>query len=117
MQATTPMTSKQSPKETELNAGSDGDMKVELVVNERAEAIIFHDKPFKKTLSWLEFDLDSNKLDFIMNDGDLRNFGIPVHPDLSKYMQNAFQVLMVLMDDKTGEPEEGNYFPLIIHRG
>jgi len=91
-------------------------MEVELVVNERAEAMIMHNKPFGKTLSWLEYDLDTHKLDFIMNDGDLRNFGIPVHKDLEKYMQNAFQVLMVLMDDETGDPEEGSYYPLIIHR-
>ena len=51
-----------------------------------------------------------------MNDGDIRNFGIPVHPELTKYMDNAFQVLMVLTDDETGEPQEGDYYPLIIHR-
>ena len=60
--------------------------------------------------------MDKNQLDFIMNDGDIRNFGIPVHPDLAKYMQNAFQVLMVLMNEDTGKPEEGNYLPLVIHR-
>jgi hypothetical protein len=109
------MTSEQTSSKA-VNKGSDGDLKVELVVNERAEAVIFHNKPFKKVLSWLEFDLGKSRLDFIMNDGDIRNFGIPVHPDLAKYMQNAFQVLMVLMDEDTGEPEEGHYFPLVIHR-
>ena len=102
--------------ENAVNTGSDGALKVELVVNNKAEAIIFHNKPFKKTPSWLEYDLDDSRLDFIMNDGDIRDFGIPVDPDLSKYMQNAFQVLMVLRDEDTGEPEEGIYFPLIIHR-
>ncbi len=108
----------ENTSEPEYNKGTDkdDDINVELAINDRAEAIVFHDKPFAKTLSWLEFDLDSNKLDFIMNDGDVRNFGIPVHPDLASYMQNAFQVLMVLADGGTGEPEKGDYFPLIIHR-
>lgn len=110
------MISEETPSKA-VNTGSDKDLKVELVVNERAEAVVFHNKPFKKALSWLEFDLDKSRLDFIMSDGEIRNFGIPVHPDLAKYMQNAFQVLMVLMDEDTGEPEEGNYFPLVIHRG
>lgn len=110
------MTSEETPPKA-VNKGSDKDLKVELVVNERAEAVVFHNKPFRKALSWLEFDLDKSRLDFIMNDGEIRNFGIPVHPDLAKYMQNAFQVLMVLMDEETGEPKEGNYFPLVIHRG
>jgi hypothetical protein len=96
--------------------GEEKDVKVELVVNEMAEAIVFHNKPFDKELSWLEFDLDENRLDFVMNDGDLRTYGIAVNPELSKYMQNAFQVLMVLMDENSGDPEEGQYFPLIIHR-
>lgn len=94
----------------------DMDVHVELVVNDRAEAMVLHSKPFSAKLSWLEYDLESSKLDFILEDGDLRNFGIPVHPNLAKYMQNAFQVLMVLMDEKTGEPLDGGYLPLIIHR-
>ncbi len=94
----------------------DMDMKVELYVNDRAEAFIFHDKPFTKQLSWLEYDLDEDKMDFVMNDGDVRNFGIPVDPKLKKYLQNSFQILMVQMDDKSGDPVEGDYFPIIIHR-
>jgi hypothetical protein len=99
-----------------LNIGEDEGVKVELVVNDRAEAAVLHSKPFSKELSWLEFDLDSNKLDFILEDGELRTFGIPVHPDLSKYLQNAFQVLMVEVDEKTGDRDNEHYMPLIIHR-
>lgn len=103
-------------KEYNRGRNADMDMEVELVVNERAEAMVLHDKPFTKSLSWLEYDLDTSKLDFIMNDGDIRNFGIPVDPKLAKYLQNAFQVLMVHMDKKSGEPVEGDFYPLIIHR-
>jgi hypothetical protein len=92
------------------------EMKVELVINDRAEAFIFHNKPFKRQISWLEYDLDTNKLDFVMNDGDQRNFGLLVKKDMSKYLQNSYQILMVLTDEKSGEPIEGEYFPLIIHR-
>jgi len=105
-----------SPVSYNKGTSPDKSMKVELIVNDAAEAFVFHDKPFTKQLSWLEYDLDNSKLDFIMNDGDIRNFGIPVDPHLSKYLQNSFQVLMVQMDEKTGEPVEGDYFPLIIHR-
>ncbi|MCB9996560.1 MAG: hypothetical protein H6869_09010 [Rhodospirillales bacterium] len=94
----------------------DMNMKVELYVNDRAEAFVFHDKPFAKPLAWLEYDLDEDKMDFVMDDGDLRNFGIPVDPKLKKYLQNSFQVLMVQMDEETGEPIEGDYFPIVIHR-
>lgn len=91
------------------------DVKTALVLNDRAEVIILHDKPFKKNLSWLEYDIDGHRLDLVMNDGDIRNFGIPVNPQFSEYLRNSFQVLMARIDDKTGEPIEGNYLPLIIH--
>jgi hypothetical protein len=94
----------------------DPGFKLNLAVNEQARVVIFHNKPFRTRMSWLEFDLNKNRLDFVMNDGSIRNFGIPVAPDLAKYMQNAFQVLVVLIDEKTGEPEGGSYFPVIIHR-
>jgi len=102
----------------EFNKGTDPDlnMTVELVVNDRAEAMVLHDKPFKKDLSWLEYNLNTSKLDFVMEDGDVKNFGIPVDPALAKYLQNAFNVLMVLMNETMDEPQEGSYLPLIIYR-
>ena len=96
-------------------APDDNDMRVEIAVNDIAEAIVFHNRPFSHPLSWLEFDLDHGKLTFVMGQGDFKDFFISVHPDLTKYMQNAFQVLMVLMDE-SNEPVEGGYIPLILHR-
>lgn len=95
---------------------TDPDFKVDLVVNEGAKVAVFHNKPFKQPLSWLEFNLDTRDLDFVMDDGDVRNFGTKVPEDFAKDMQNAYMVLMVLMDEKTKEPDSGQYFPLIIHR-
>lgn len=94
----------------------DADMKVELAINDRAEAIVFHDKPFSRMLNWLEFNLDHNRLDFILDDGEVLNFGIRVQPELAKYMQNCYQVLIVLMDEEAGEAVEGDYVPLILHK-
>ena len=112
------MAKKQTPQ-PQYNVGTNADlnMQVEFAINDYAEAIVFHDKPFTKSLSWLEYDLDSHRLDFVMEDGEIRNFGIPINPSLAKYMQNAFQVLLVLMDQVSGEPVEGDYYPLVIHRG
>lgn len=94
----------------------DPDFKVNLAVNNEARVLIFHNKPFRKKMSWLEFDLNRNRLDFVMNDGDVRNFGIAVSPDLVNYMKNSFQVMMILMNEETGDAESGDYYPLIIHR-
>ena len=91
------------------------EFKVNLVINDVAEVYVFHEKPFKEKLAWLEFNLDTRDLDFIMSDGDIRSYGAKVPDHLAKYMDNAFQVMMV-QTDEAGEPMQGGYYPLIIHR-
>jgi len=93
----------------------DQNVRVELMVTDTAEAILIHDKPFMKELSWLEYDINDSKLVLIMDDGDIRDFGIPVEPRLSRYLQNSHQVQIVEMPEIDGEAIEHGYLPLIIH--
>ncbi len=94
----------------------DNPLNIEVAINEDGRVVLFHDKVFKNDLSWLEFDLDTNELDFILDDGLVRNFGMPLDQSVAKHMQNTHQVLAVLLDEKTGDAKEGHYVPLIIHR-
>lgn len=89
---------------------------VEVGVKKDGKVAVFHNKPFKLDLSWIEYDIGRNKIDFIMDDGDVRDVGVPVNKEVAKYMHNTHQVLMVLLDDKTGEAKDGYYIPLIIHQ-
>jgi len=91
-------------------------LNIQVAVKEDGRCAIFHNKPFKNELSWLEFDLSTYRLDFVMDDGEIRDAGLPLTKDVSKNMQNSHQVLMILLDDKTGEAKEGHYIPLILHR-
>lgn len=92
----------------------DSDLHIEVAVKEDGRCAIFHNKPFRKDLSWLEFNLDTYELDFVLEGGEVRNAGLPLTKDVSKNMQNTHQVLMILMDDQTGEAKEGIYVPLIL---
>jgi len=92
------------------------ELEIEVAVKEDGRVAIFHNMPFKNELSWLEFDLGSNELDFVLDDGDIRDIGIPLNPGIARNMQNSHQVLMILLDNETGEAKEGFYIPLIIHR-
>jgi len=89
---------------------------IEVAVNETGKVVLFHNRIFKDNISWFEFDLDTNKLDFVIDSGDMRDAGLPLTKGVAKYMQNSHQILMVLLDDDTGEAKEGNYVPLILHK-
>lgn len=97
-------------------ATEDKPLKVEVAINDDGRVILFHNKVFKSDLSWLEFDLQTSKLDFILDGGDMRDFGLPLDKSVSKHMHNTHQVLTVLLDEDTGDAKEGQYIPLILHQ-
>lgn len=97
-------------------ATEENKLEIEVAVKEDGRCAIFHNKPFKNQVSWLEFDLGTYKLDFVLDNGDVRDIGLPLTKDVSKNMQNSHQVLMILMDEDTGQAKEGYYIPLILHR-
>jgi hypothetical protein len=92
---------------------ADMDMQVHCVLADGPSVWIFHDKPFSKTLSWLEYDLKTSRLDFVLEDGDIRNFGIPVEPRFGAHMQNVHTVPVVLRNKD--DMLDGDNYPLIIH--
>lgn len=91
-------------------------LEIEVAVNETGKVVVFHNRRFKKEIAWFEFDLGNNHLDFVLDNGDIRNAGLPLTPNVAKHMQNSYQILTVFMDNNTGEAIEGSYIPLIIHR-
>jgi WD40 repeat protein len=102
-------------KDSPSMGGISADVKVQLVVNDRSEAFVFHNKPFRKTLKRLEFNPSTLRLIFRMSDGDARDFGLSVDARLGRYFDYTQRVLVVLMDEKTGQPIEGTYYPLLLY--
>jgi hypothetical protein len=98
------------------HAEGSGDFQLEISVMKDGKVCVFHNKPFKSEISWLEYDVDNNRLDFILDDGEVRNLGFGVKPTIAKNMQNSHQILLILLDPETGEAKEGFYIPLIIHQ-
>jgi hypothetical protein len=56
----------------------------------------------------------TSQLNFIMEDGDLRDFGIPVKPEFAQYLKVMEEMPMAEIQD--GKYKDGNNFPLIIHQ-
>jgi hypothetical protein len=89
---------------------------IEVAVNENGKIVVFHNRKFRNEVSWFEFDLGNYALDFVMDEGEIRNAGVALTKQMAKYMQNSHQILMVLLDNETGQAAQGNYIPLIIHQ-
>jgi hypothetical protein len=86
---------------------------VELVVNDRGECILFHNQRFPYELEKLEYNPETGCIEFVVRGGFKKDFGIPVLPALRGHLEkNDGRILIVLMDDDTGEPIEGDYYPL-----
>lgn len=89
------------------------DMDIYCLIGDGPTLCIFHTKPFTKTLSWIEYDIESSRLDFVLEDGDIRNFGIEIDRKFAAYIKNTFTVPVVLRQN--GRAVDGYEYPLIQH--
>lgn len=94
---------------------ADDKLYVEVSVDDTGKVVLFHNKRFKMPVSWFEFDLQDGKLEFILEDGKVREPKLPLSSEMTKYMHNSHQILMVRIDDETGDANDGHYVPLILH--
>jgi hypothetical protein len=110
-------TSSLMPKSLENldNMHPDLDMVVKLFVTSEGELCIFHDRPFSKDLSWLEYDARSHMVDFVMDDGDLRNFGIEVPHRLRYYFHKQHRVSVIQLNPSSKKVENAIDAALILH--
>ena len=91
----------------------DMDIELDICVDRTDEAIcVLFDKPFQKELSWIEYDATNASIDFIMDDGDTRNFGMPVPQNVQPYMAGKSCVSFIRREGK--ELLEEIEVPLII---
>jgi len=99
-----------------LGVDDNNPLDIEVAVNDAGKVVVFHNREFKSPISWFEFDLTASRLSFILEDGQVRDAGLPLNPAIAKHMQNSHQILTVYMDDDSGEAREGHYIPLIIQK-
>ncbi len=93
-----------------------GNLEIEVAVKPDGRVALFHNMPFKDDLSHLEYDNSTRAIDFVLVSGEKRGLDVPLKPEMTKNMQNTYQVLMILMDHETGYSKKGFYKPLL-HAG
>lgn len=93
----------------------DKEFKLNINVAKTGKLYVFHNKPFSQPLGWLEFHADSKMLDIILDDGQIRNFGIKVPERMQAKLLETTQINVVQMDEKTKQPLCGESYALIAH--
>lgn len=89
-------------------------IKIELVVNDRDEVIIFYNKEFPYPLDWFEYSISDCRMKIVVAGGFKKEYSKVVPLGIAKFLNPTVSeiILAVLIDDQTGEPIEGNYYPL-----
>lgn len=92
----------------------DMDLAITVFVTSKSEVCVFHDKPFSKPVSWLEYNPDTNIIEFMTDDGEVRNFGIPL-PEKYRAAVAASKIVYVIHKNPlTKKVLGGKDVPLVI---
>lgn len=91
----------------------DDPVNVEVTIGNSGAAYVVIDREFNKPVSWFELDAQNGRLEFIMEDGELRNFGVRLLPEINKHLMFATTITLALMNED--ELLDAQELPLIVH--
>lgn len=86
-------------------------MTVNLLVNDKSEIMLLHDKPFPILLKHAEFDPERGILNFIDHHGRSVELGIPIPPVMGNHIIESSDMKTVLL--KNNEIADFYFIPLI----
>lgn len=89
-------------------------MGIDVLVNEDGKVWVAYDKPFAQSVQWVEYDLDLNKLTFIMGGGRMQEFGITINPKMAAVLAKGRSAWLVRMADK--KIEDLGEVPLLVRK-
>lgn len=99
---------------THIQNNPDSDLAITVFVASQGELCFFHDKPFSKPISWLEYNPDTNIIEFMTEDGEVRNFGIPLPEKYKPAVANAKTAYVIHKNPETKKVVSGKDVPLVI---
>lgn len=88
--------------------------KLDLMIGASGAFYVFSDFFFNKPVSWLEYDVNRRSLDFIMEDGEVRNYGQPVDDALAVHLERQSHAMLVR--GSVNDVKEHAGYTLIVHR-
>jgi hypothetical protein len=101
------------PIDTNTQDNPDFDMAVYAAISPDETVYILHDRPFQKTLSWVEYNATTHALLFVMSDGDARDFGITLTPAFQDFLITHESIAVAQFHGQS--IVAGDMYKLIIH--
>lgn len=91
-------------------------LQIDISLREDGKVVVFYNHPFRVNVEWFEFDITTRHLNFVFEEDQKQELGLPIRENIAKNMQNTHQILTILLDNDTGQAKEARYAPLIIHQ-
>lgn len=90
-------------------------METALVMNERGQIWLLHNKQFPAVLNWAEYDAEKKSLTFISHDGRLIDMGVTVQSQFHDSLMKSRNISTMLLHD--GQVCDFYILPLVSRQG
>lgn len=71
---------------------------IDVTVDEEGNVFVFYDRPFPEEISWVEFDKEFGRLDFMSKEGRIRFFGVSLPENIKDVVCRATQAGFIEVD-------------------
>lgn len=75
-------------------------MKVDLVVSQKSDVWILHDRPIDGVLRWVEYDPATAAVTLVMENGNVQDLGLPLSEPMCDCLEDATIAYAILMGEK-----------------
>jgi len=71
---------------------------VELIVSETGNAVLYHKGPLPDSYIWAQYDQDTQIMQFISDDGQIKELGMPIHKPFREPLMKTREIFLVEVD-------------------
>jgi hypothetical protein len=75
------------------------EMGIDIGVNTEGRVLVLHEQHFQSPVIKLEYQQDNGHLGFMMEDGTIRDFGMPAPPSIQNSLAKAEQAYLLLVEN------------------
>ena len=85
---------------------------IEFIVNDIGNVLLLHKGALKHPYSWAQYDQTTNIFQFITDEGEIQNLGLPINLAMASPFNRTNEIIMVETDD-TGQHKDLRFIKFI----